>query len=145
MTEKEVLAANRERFAATVADDNGTLERLLADDLTLVHSSGRVETKSEHVSRTNRGYKSITSWDESVRLLGDVGIGAEGEHPSVRIALFRAAFNRSSRTVPVLDLSMYGDLVAVTRFDGCDVGGNDIARGLTVRATGATPTRRTRA
>ena len=46
---QEVLAAEDARFAAMIAADTAALARMLADDLTYVHSSGRVETKDEYL------------------------------------------------------------------------------------------------
>ena len=48
-TTQEVLAAEDARFAAMIAGDTAALARILADDLTYVHSSGRVETKDEYL------------------------------------------------------------------------------------------------
>ena len=48
--EQQVLAAQRARFDATIAHDGPALERLMGDDLTYVHSSGRLESKAANIA-----------------------------------------------------------------------------------------------
>ena len=42
---EEILALERQRAEAMVREDVGTLGRLLADDLSYIHSDGRTDTK----------------------------------------------------------------------------------------------------
>lgn len=75
--EAEVRTANERRFAAMVAGDVATLDRLLADDLTYIHSSGVTETKAqslETVSSKKLEYKSIQPSDVQVRVYGDTAV-----------------------------------------------------------------------
>ena len=47
--EAEVLRADARRFEAMRKEDFAALEAALADDLTYVHSTARLESKKEHV------------------------------------------------------------------------------------------------
>jgi ketosteroid isomerase-like protein len=75
--EQEVLAANERRFAAMTAGDMVALDRLLADDLTYIHSSGVSETKSqslETLSSKKLVYRTIQPSDVQVRVYGDTAV-----------------------------------------------------------------------
>lgn len=91
--EQELVAAQRARFDATVSGDVAALERLIADDLIYLHSTGRVDTKRSFIdSLAARGlpYRAFGVEEQQVRMLGDAGIisavilltqrGADGEH-----------------------------------------------------------------
>lgn len=76
-SEKEILAVNEQRFAAMVAGDLITLDRLLADDLTYVHSSGVTETKAKSmatIASKTLEYKTIQPADVRVRVYGDTAV-----------------------------------------------------------------------
>jgi ketosteroid isomerase-like protein len=78
-TEKAVLEAQDERFAATIAADVTTLSRLLTDDMTYTHSSAVVETKAEFLEALRAGkyrYRSIAPEQREVRLYGDAAVVA---------------------------------------------------------------------
>ena len=47
--EKEVMALERQRFAAMVAEDTVFLQRVLAEDLLYSHTSGFVDTKQSFI------------------------------------------------------------------------------------------------
>ena len=75
--EAEVLSADDRRFEAMRKEDWAGLEAVLADDLTYVHSTARVESKGEHVGNLKAGkphYRGIAPKDRKVRVLGGVGL-----------------------------------------------------------------------
>jgi ketosteroid isomerase-like protein len=74
--EQEVLAAQRARLDATIAVDVPALERLMADDLTYVHSSAKLETKAENIAAisASHSYKAIVTNEVVVRVEGDVAV-----------------------------------------------------------------------
>jgi ketosteroid isomerase-like protein len=74
---KAVLAAEQAFIDAMIKPDKAALEKLLADDLTYVHSSSKVETKAEVIQVVTSGsttYESIEFKDTNVRQYGDVVI-----------------------------------------------------------------------
>jgi hypothetical protein len=76
-TEAEVLAADDQRFEAMRKENWPALEAALADELTYVHSTARLESKAEHVANLKAGkphYRGIAPRDRRVRVRGDVGI-----------------------------------------------------------------------
>lgn len=96
--EQELAAAQRARFDATIAGDRAALERLMAEDITYYHSTGRIDTRASFVdSVIARGlpYRGFASEDQHVRVFGDAGVvsavvaltqraadGTEGTHKS---------------------------------------------------------------
>ena len=75
--ETEVLRADDRRFAAMQKGDWAGLEAVLADDLTYVHSTARLESKAEHVGNLKAGkphYRGIAPRERRVRVQGDVGV-----------------------------------------------------------------------
>ena len=75
--EKEVLEVDTQRADAYVNGDVATLERILADDCSYVHPSGKVETKAELLAgfkAQDRKYKSIQRDDVVVRIYGNTAI-----------------------------------------------------------------------
>lgn len=76
-TEAEVLSADDGRFEAMRKEDWPALEAVLADDLTYVHSTARLETKAEHVGNLKAGkphYRGIAPRERKVRVHGGVGV-----------------------------------------------------------------------
>ena len=76
-SEAEVLSADDRRFEAMRKGDWPALEAVLADDLTYVHSTARLESKAEHVGNLKAGkpsYRGIAPRDRKVRVVGGVGI-----------------------------------------------------------------------
>jgi hypothetical protein len=76
-TESDVLAADDRRFQAMVKQDWAALEAALADDLVYVHSTARVESKSEHVGNLKAGkphYRGAAPRERTVRVRGDVAM-----------------------------------------------------------------------
>ena len=73
----EVLKADDRRFEAMRKSDWAGLDAVLADDLTYVHSTARLESKAEHVANLRAGkphYRGIAPRDRTARVNGDVGI-----------------------------------------------------------------------
>jgi hypothetical protein len=76
-TEIQVLQADDRRFAAMRNEDWGALDAVLADELTYVHSSARLESKAEHIANLRARkprYRGVTPRDRKVRVHGGVGI-----------------------------------------------------------------------
>ena len=75
--EAEVRRADDTRFHAMVRKDWPALDAVLADELTYVHSTARLETKAEHVDNLRGGkphYRGIAPRDRRVRVHGGVGL-----------------------------------------------------------------------
>jgi Domain of unknown function (DUF4440) len=71
------VEADRARFEAQVKADVATLEKLLAPELTYVHSSGVLDSKDAYIGAIKSGktkYKSIAPEEVSARTFGDVSI-----------------------------------------------------------------------
>jgi hypothetical protein len=83
-----VLTAEQTRVAALDAQDVPTLEKLLADDLTYVHASGKVDTKATYLAAIRSGQLHYYSWQPrsmQVRALGKDAAVINGEY-AVRVA-----------------------------------------------------------
>ena len=75
--EAEVLRADEARFEAMRKEDWAGLDAALADDLTYVHSTARLESKAEHIANLRGGkphYRGIAPRERTVRVNGDVGV-----------------------------------------------------------------------
>jgi ketosteroid isomerase-like protein len=75
--ESEVLRADDRRFEAMRKEDWTALDAALADDLTYVHSSARLESKKEHLANLRAGkphYRGIAPRDRQARVHDNVGI-----------------------------------------------------------------------
>ncbi|MEV6338849.1 nuclear transport factor 2 family protein [Nocardia vinacea] len=73
--DEKVMELDRARRAAMVEADLAALERLLSDELVLVHASARADTKETFLSAVRVGavkYLSVDVRDEFCRRLGDV-------------------------------------------------------------------------
>jgi len=73
----DVLRADDTRFEAMRKEDWHALDAALADDLTYVHSTARLETKAEHIANLKAGkphYRGIAPRERRARVWGDVGI-----------------------------------------------------------------------
>jgi hypothetical protein len=73
--EQQVLQAEKDRFAAMIKGDRASLEKLLADELTYIHSTALVETKEQFIKSVTSGnidYVSIvpSESDAKVRING---------------------------------------------------------------------------
>jgi ketosteroid isomerase-like protein len=79
---KEVLAVEAARTSALVHADVGALDRIMADNVTYVHASGKVDTKASYLAAVGSGqlhYLSIDPVKLNVRVLGDTAI-VDGEY-----------------------------------------------------------------
>ena len=75
--ETDVLRAYDQRFEAMRRGDWGALDAALADDLTYVHSTARLESKAEHVANLRAGkphYRGIAPRERQARVHGGVGV-----------------------------------------------------------------------
>ena len=75
--EADVLRADENRFEAMRKEDWNALDLALADDLTYVHSTARLESKAEHVANLRAGkphYRGIAPRDRKARVHGDIGV-----------------------------------------------------------------------
>ena len=76
-TEADVLRADDRRFEAMRRGDWAGLDAALADDLTYVHSTARLETKAEHIDNLKGGkphYRGIAPRERKVRVHGGIGV-----------------------------------------------------------------------
>jgi ketosteroid isomerase-like protein len=72
----EVLKADDRRFEAMRKSDWAGLDAVLADDLTYVHSTARLESKAEHVANLRAGkphYRGIAPRERRARVHGGIG------------------------------------------------------------------------
>ncbi len=75
--EAEVLRADDRRFEAMRKGDWAALDAALADDLTYVHSTARLESKKEHLANLSAGkphYRGIAPRERRARVHGNVGL-----------------------------------------------------------------------
>jgi ketosteroid isomerase-like protein len=75
--EADVLRADDRRFEAMRREDWAALEATLADDLTYVHSTARLESKAEHVANLRAGkphYRGIAPRERRARVHGNIGV-----------------------------------------------------------------------
>ena len=76
-TEADVLQADDRRFDAMRKGDWAALDAALADDLTYVHSTARLESKAEHIGNLKAGkphYRGIAPRERKARVHGNIGI-----------------------------------------------------------------------
>lgn len=74
---QEVLAIERQRFAAQVRKDTTFLHRVLGDDLIYTHSSGIVDSKASFIASITSGrldYREATPERLEARVFGDVAV-----------------------------------------------------------------------
>jgi ketosteroid isomerase-like protein len=86
-TAKEVMATETARTLALTRSDVAALDRIMADDVTYVHASGKVDTKKSYLDAIRSGQLHYISWepkDLHVRVLGDSAV-INGEY-AVRVA-----------------------------------------------------------
>ena len=75
--EADVLQADERRFEAMRRGDWAALDAALAEDLTYVHSTARLETKAEHIANLRAGkphYRGIAPRERRARVHGNVGV-----------------------------------------------------------------------
>ena len=74
--EQELANAQRARFDATIAGDVAALGRLMAEDITYFHSTGRIDSRASFIERLGPtpSYRGFASEDQLVRVSGDMGV-----------------------------------------------------------------------
>jgi len=75
--ENAVKKAEQQRFEAQVKKDYAALERLLADDMLYVHSSGNTDTKQSYIQSIKDGksrYDAIEPGEMTVRIYGGTAV-----------------------------------------------------------------------
>src|SRR5712692_6496749 len=75
--EADVLRADDRRFDAMRRGDWVALDAALADDLTYVHSTARLESKTEHIANLRAGkphYRGIAPRERKARVHGGIGV-----------------------------------------------------------------------
>jgi hypothetical protein len=103
---RQVMAAEEARTAALDHSDVSALERIVGDDLTYVHASGRVDTKSSYLAAIRSGQLHYISWQAKnlqVRVLGNTAV-INGEY-AVRVTDSRV--QRTPFDINILVLSVY--------------------------------------
>jgi ketosteroid isomerase-like protein len=73
----QVLAVERARVEALDRSDVAALEGIMADDVTYVHASGKIDTKQSYLSAIRAGLLHYISWQAEgirVRVLGDTAV-----------------------------------------------------------------------
>jgi len=82
----EVRQIESRRFEAIVRGDFAELDRILADDLTYTHSSGRLETKAQFLAALQSGlrFEAIEPEEVLVRVYGDAGVATGRAQMRVR-------------------------------------------------------------
>jgi hypothetical protein len=79
---KEVLAVEAARTSALVHSDVAALDRIMADGVTYVHASGKVDTKASYLGAIRSGqlrYLSMSPMKLNVRMLGQTAV-VDGEY-----------------------------------------------------------------
>ena len=73
----EIARLEDERYAAMLAKDVQTLERLLDDDLVYMHSSGVADGKASYIAGLRDGvwnYQKISRTEQTVKVSGDTAL-----------------------------------------------------------------------
>src|SRR5215469_5101032 len=82
----DVMAAEKARIGALERSDIATLSQIMADDVTYVHASGKVDSKSSYLEAIRSGKLHYISWTAKnlrVRMIG-TGAAIDGEY-AVRV------------------------------------------------------------
>lgn len=74
--QKQVLAAEQARTTALERSDLATLERIMADDVTYIHASGKVDTKKSYLDAIRGGQLRYISWRPMNLHVRTLGTGA---------------------------------------------------------------------
>jgi uncharacterized protein (TIGR02246 family) len=102
-TEREVLQAQADRNKAVLAQDMKSLEPLLATELTWVHSSARIQNKTEYLEMVRSGASRWLKLDPQgmkVRLYGDTAV-VTGELHQTTTGPGRQPADRTLHTIEV--------------------------------------------
>lgn len=82
VTEQELVAIDDQRMDVLRRGDPLPLDKIYADDYTLVTGMGQVRSKADQIAELKSGrlrYASIESVEGQVRLYGDVGVIVSGQ------------------------------------------------------------------
>jgi uncharacterized protein (TIGR02246 family) len=104
---QEVLTAEQTRVAALDAQDVPALEKVMADDVTYTHASGKVDTKTSYLEAIRSGQLHYISWQPKnmqVRVLGKDAAVINGEY-AVRVT--DARVQPQPFDIDILILSVY--------------------------------------
>jgi uncharacterized protein (TIGR02246 family) len=85
--EQQVIAADEQRMDALRRGDAAPLERLYADDYTLVTGLGQLRSKADQINELKSGalrYADIRSVERQVRLYGDVAVIVSRQRADIR-------------------------------------------------------------
>ncbi len=106
---RQVLAAENARTAALDRSDLGVLQRIMADDDTYVHASGKVDTKASYLAAIRSGVLRYISWQPigplRVRALDRGGTAVLNGEYKVRVTDSR--MQKAPFDVDILVLSVY--------------------------------------
>ena len=75
--EQQILQLEQQRMQAMMDADAETLNRVLADELTYVHTTAALDSKESFIGTLSSGalnYESIASTDAQVRIYGDTAL-----------------------------------------------------------------------
>ena len=85
--EQQVIATDEQRMDALRRGDPAPLERIYADDYTLVTGLGQVRSKVDQINELKSGalrYADIRSVERQVRLYGDVAVVVSRQKADIR-------------------------------------------------------------
>jgi len=85
--EQQVIAIDEQRMDALRRGDPAPLERIYADDYTLVTGLGQVRSKADQIHELKSGalrYADIRSVERQVRLYGDVAVIVSRQQADIR-------------------------------------------------------------
>lgn len=85
--EQQVIAIDEQRMDALRRGDPAPLERIYADDYTLVTGLGEVRSKADQIKQLKSGalrYADIRSVERQVRLYGDVAVIVSRQQADIR-------------------------------------------------------------
>jgi len=106
-TESAVLAVEHARTQALDRSDVAALRKIMADDVTYVHASGRVDSKTSYLAAIRSGQLHYISWQADrlrVRMVGNNAAVLTGEY-AVRVT--DARVQPQPFDVDILILSVY--------------------------------------
>jgi len=100
------MASEQSRVSALQRSDLNALDRIMADDVTYVHASGKVDTKKSYLDAIRSGQLHYISWQSKnlqVRVMGDSAV-INGEY-AVRVT--DARVQPTPFDINILILTMY--------------------------------------
>jgi hypothetical protein len=102
----DVLTVQQDRFVAMIRRDVAALDRLLAKDLTYIHTTGLLESKSDFLESVASGlvlYRAIRPYDLHVRRYGEVAIVTGSSRMDITTGDVELAFTIRFTDVYLLD------------------------------------------